>query len=355
MPIKCPALICGDNCPAVTASGTASGTAGGTASGTTNSSCVRYYLYRMAQAAVSTPLPGCTDACPDGTAQCCSKAKVPTICPEDALSAGTCTDSLYENTPFSFQAYADSDGHLLDPFLTYQNFLNQVYFCIVRTCNCPGSTSPGDLNVVCSGKGQCQYWEGDGHSPADPTYWSCACQPGYSGATCALLAPGSSQLCPSGWNERSATLQPCGGLGHGTCNEATGTCECAPGWGGAACDVSICPSVNGKLCTGHGMCNLLGECLCETGYTGQACQCTTATPPVCEEQAAGTGADLPDGSSIQNMGDAATSDGSQKSFRLLVIIIASVLVITVIILVLCIPSSKAAEPGAMATPSIYTL
>ena len=63
--------------------------------------------------------------------------------------------------------------------------------------------------------------------------------------------------------------------GHGTCNN--GECECDDNWfnDGLRKCVNTCPSTDGTICSGHGVCKLFGGtpgCLCEIGYSGSGCE-----------------------------------------------------------------------------------
>jgi hypothetical protein len=42
-------------------------------------------------------------------------------------------------------------------------------------------------------------------------------------------------------NERQAHVVKAECSDNGVCNRATGVCQCAPGWGGTACDRLLCP------------------------------------------------------------------------------------------------------------------
>jgi hypothetical protein len=91
----------------------------------------------------------------------------------------------------------------------------------------------------CSGHGMCQRGG------------FCICDPGWEGATC------SQSNCPSGCS------------GHGSC-AATGGCVCDAGFTGVICNQVIC--LGGGNCTGHGACIAgSGICVCEKGYLGGAC------------------------------------------------------------------------------------
>ena len=54
--------------------------------------------------------------------------------------------------------------------------------------------------------------------------------------------------------------------GHGICQRG-GYCICDTGWEGATCSQSYCPSG----CTGHGACAATGGCVCDAGFTGIIC------------------------------------------------------------------------------------
>jgi hypothetical protein len=54
--------------------------------------------------------------------------------------------------------------------------------------------------------------------------------------------------------------------GHGICQRG-GYCICDTGWEGATCKQSYCPSG----CSGHGSCAATGGCVCDAGFTGIIC------------------------------------------------------------------------------------
>mmetsp|Transcript_21332 Transcript_21332/g.22053 ORF Transcript_21332/g.22053 Transcript_21332/m.22053 type:complete len:655 (+) Transcript_21332:61-2025(+) len=89
----------------------------------------------------------------------------------------------------------------------------------------------------------------------------------------------------------------------GTCNRQTGTCECFPGYDGAACQRASCPSNADGVCSGHGTCQSIKElsnndynniyelwdksatlgCDCDAGYYGADCslrQCKYGVDPL---------------------------------------------------------------------------
>eukprot|EP00667_Euglena_gracilis_P000628 EG_transcript_627 len=147
------------------------------------------------------------------------------------------------------------------------------------TCaqQCPGSPA-------CSGHGTCS----DGRAGTG----LCACQAGYALADCSARCPGAPPCsapgggscnattglcnCASGYALANCSLPCPGGAatpcnGHGTCNAGRagdGTCQCNPGYWGAAC--AACPGVAAQLgiCYGHGACQADGTCLCTDDATG---------------------------------------------------------------------------------------
>lgn len=67
-----------------------------------------------------------------------------------------------------------------------------------------------------------------------------------------LFLPCLTELCPV----------PCGS--HGACSE--GQCQCEEGWTGAACDQRACH----PRCEEHGQCHD-GTCICQPGWEGEHC------------------------------------------------------------------------------------
>lgn len=153
---------------------------------------------------------------------------------------------------------------------------------------CPGATS-------CSAHGQCS---------GNPTY-VCSCSSGWTGADC------SERTCPTSvsW----FTLPSANNVAHisenvecanmGTCDRTTGTCVCASGFTGTACNRMICPGTPTE-CSSHGQCldmmalaaladvngdaagftygaipnnpltwdaNMVRGCFCDPGYEGYDC------------------------------------------------------------------------------------
>ncbi|PKN56416.1 MAG: hypothetical protein CVU56_16400 [Deltaproteobacteria bacterium HGW-Deltaproteobacteria-14] len=118
---------------------------------------------------------------------------------------------------------------------------------------------------------------------------SCACSPGYAGATC--------DRCDTGYHAiddgrcvvdaSCAATDPCGA--HGACDDTGGviSCACAAGWTGdrcATCDAGYHPNGGacaadevcaGDTCSGFGHCAVvagLTRCGCDVGHGGLRCE-----------------------------------------------------------------------------------
>ncbi|RXM29918.1 Stabilin-2 [Acipenser ruthenus] len=106
--------------------------------------------------------------------------------------------------------------------------------------------------------------------------WRSKCCPGYFGVDC--------QACPGG------PESPCNS--HGKCDEGKegrGECTCNTGFHGVACELCA-PGRYGQNCqvcncTEHGACDEgdkgTGTCFCEKGWTGPLCETQLAVTPVC--------------------------------------------------------------------------
>lgn len=91
-----------------------------------------------------------------------------------------------------------------------------------------------------------------GHGTCDYSTYTCVCTPPWGGPTC------TSRACPSaaawvsrgsgGHNDAHAVVSECSGVG--ACNTASGECACNAGFEGAACEVLACP----RGCSGAGRC-----------------------------------------------------------------------------------------------------
>ena len=59
------------------------------------------------------------------------------------------------------------------------------------------------------------------------------------------------------------------------CDYMTGTCQCATGWSGDACENGTCPTNSaGDVCYGRGTCDSSTQfkCVCDNGYYGNTCE-----------------------------------------------------------------------------------
>ena len=106
--------------------------------------------------------------------------------------------------------------------------------------SCPGK------EVECSGHGVCS---------GSPEY-TCDCHRGWTGGDC------GERTCPEGFtwfgppsDDQVAhdTKAECSNRGH--CNREDGECQCESGFTGAACDRTVCPTdEDSQVCSGHGRC-----------------------------------------------------------------------------------------------------
>lgn len=110
---------------------------------------------------------------------------------------------------------------------------------------CPGSAS------ACSGNGICESSGGE---------HQCRCFRGFKGADC------SRRSCPSSaaWfdeaRETDRAHYPAECSNRGVCNEGSGDCQCDPGYEGAACQRKRCPSTRAQgECGGRGLCKTVGQ------------------------------------------------------------------------------------------------
>lgn len=105
--------------------------------------------------------------------------------------------------------------------------------------NCPGDSLP------CLGLGLCS---------GSPEY-RCDCQEGRHGADCALMscpAGKSWTAAPTAGHNSAHALAECSDMG--ICDTTLGTCTCADGFSGAACEYLDCPGTNSLECSGNGVC-----------------------------------------------------------------------------------------------------
>lgn len=126
---------------------------------------------------------------------------------------------------------------------------------------------------------------------------SCACPPGFAGADCetniddCASSPCSHGTCVDGVNSYACACDPgwtgqdcsvniddcvAASCGNGFCVDGVNsyTCSCLPGWAGAACDVNIDECASGP-CLHGGTCVdgvYSYACACASGYTGANCE-----------------------------------------------------------------------------------
>merc|ERR1719359_2239961 len=132
---------------------------------------------------------------------------------------------------------ADTPGGTAYPTVIMTDIKYSSAIKLSRIKNCPNR---------CSGNGICSM--------------NCTCFPGYHGVDCSL------KVCPSGraWvdlpsadNVAHGNFTECSGMG--SCNRLTGDCMCNTGFTGAACDRNLCPvGITSKdaiqPCSGHDVC-----------------------------------------------------------------------------------------------------
>ena len=93
---------------------------------------------------------------------------------------------------------------------------------------------------------------------------ACSCEEEWAGPDCTA--------CQTGWGGDDCTTCTRACSGHGTCDDATHTCQCETGWGGPDCTVCT------KACSAHGACDdTKGLCHCETDWGGSNCTTCTRT------------------------------------------------------------------------------
>ena len=141
---------------------------------------------------------------------------------------------------------------------------------------CPGSKRLSDNSEeFCSGNGVCEV----DSCNIENTLCSvrCKCDDGFYGGDCSL------QFCPGDIFNQCFVKQ-----GHGTCNTATGKCQCnvgyfIPGIPSTTCEQKVCPlsiDSTGKYsqCGGRGKCiydwhNIeIATCECDPLFEGEACE-----------------------------------------------------------------------------------
>lgn len=129
-------------------------------------------------------------------------------------------------------------------------------------------STPSSANVACPKDAQGNPCANNGTCEAG----KCACNTGWTGPACTeVVSP-----CKFTKDHNGKKVQ-CSG--RGTCNN--GVCDCDRGYHGPNCEklTPLCPSVGGKVCYGHGTCNVQnGKCECDSGWGGLACQYQPTCP-----------------------------------------------------------------------------
>ena len=179
--------------------------------------------------------------------------------------------------------------------------INTVYY--LKGIGCEQPDCPGEIN--CNGRatcipaerpycGPCQPgWAGiaceipcvnGSQSKTDPR--KCECDLCFTGISCDLMCSGKNGTkcingeCDcgfEGWRGERCENVGCPGWntdcsGHGTCNSATGQCDCNQNWKGIGCEIPDCPGE--PDCNGNGKCinSKMPYCSCNQGWMGSACE-----------------------------------------------------------------------------------
>lgn len=121
------------------------------------------------------------------------------------------------------------------------------------------SMTCGSVNgKLCNGHGACVLY---GNKP------SCSCAIGWKGELCDIPCPGMLE-----------SYLPCSNVGLCKFDRDTEetSCECSPKFRGDKCQIE-CPGVH-VACNGHGTCNNIGQCICDTSpviWNGNSCNCSS--------------------------------------------------------------------------------
>lgn len=147
-------------------------------------------------------------------------------------------------------------------------------------------------------------YECDREGDCDRKAGLCKCYPGRYGPDCQKRTCPRSQTYLQGYQmrlndgfkqtttmgtESAGFYKECDG--HGTCDDRTGRCDCQDGFYGDDCSLKYCPQHLGRMCNNEGACNnyvrpktqtvdaggvvqdyLLGNCTCNPGFYGLACE-----------------------------------------------------------------------------------
>jgi len=159
--------------------------------------------------------------------------------------------------------------------------------CKNGTCLCAPGWAGAKCNVPsckndCSGNGKCVLNDDDAGK-------HCVCNKGYQGDDCSenvkgCIAKNGKECggngvcilgkcdCAEGYSGALCTISLCEPMdcsGNGRCVQ--GKCVCKGSWGGDACDEKECPAdATGNKCYGHGVCTQQG-CKCAKGWCGEGC------------------------------------------------------------------------------------
>ena len=141
------------------------------------------------------------------------------------------------------------------------------------------SSCPGE--VACSGHGSCCGLDVDDDAVCSGggAYY-CECADGWTGGDC------SERTCGMGRSWFSYPLaddlvhsarSECSDMG--ICDYSTGTCTCADGFFGAACEYMLCPGGTTNACSGHGECMSMSELALVAEDNGDATEYTYGADP----------------------------------------------------------------------------
>ena len=207
-----------------------------------------------------------------------------TACPLGCSAHGTCSTRVlpYLPPPLAPSGCGCRDG-LAPPACAHAagSRRARVARAVARVAHMALGSGGERCPLHCSGRGHCHGF-------------SCVCAPGFGGAGCELATP----RCPADCNE------------HGACVD--GFCECSRGWGGVDCAHAAFECPGG--CAGHGTCvgtgvpalhesgrgvdgarprpltsALVGVCACHAGYSGAHCDQFALPTPTCAHNCSGRG------------------------------------------------------------------
>lgn len=202
-------------------------------------------------------------------------------CPKACSGNGVCNDLKGECT-----CEKGFTGKACDILPCKHKCLNNGR-CNNGTCLCAPGWAGLKCNIPsckndCSGNGKCVFNDDDGGK-------HCECNKGYQGDDCSedvkgCIAKNGKECggngvcilgkcdCAEGFSGELCTISLCDPMdcsGNGRC--VNGTCVCKGAWGGDACDTKTCPAdASGTKCAGHGACTQVG-CKCKKGWCGEGC------------------------------------------------------------------------------------